>query len=98
VEREQWPADQIAAIRSAASIAEPKSYLELFEVIQKANCFIGNDTGPTHLAAMSGVKTVALFGTDPTEWRPLGPRVKVLQKDGIENITLAEVASAVFEK
>lgn len=44
-----------------------------------ARCFIGNDSGPTHLAAQLGVPTVALFGpTSPTRWAPRGPAVTVI--------------------
>lgn len=40
--------------------------------------FVGNDTGPTHLAAALGIPTVALFqSTDPAIWRPLGRHVQV---------------------
>jgi heptosyltransferase III len=53
--------------------------LELAEVIKGARVFVGCDSGPTHLAAALGVKTIALFGpTDPEEWGPIGPRVRVV--------------------
>jgi len=43
-----------------------------------ARAFVGNDSGPTHLAAAVGCPTLALFGpTDPAIWRPLGARVRV---------------------
>ena len=35
---------------------------ELCKVIETARLFIGNDSGPTHVAAALGVKTLALFG------------------------------------
>lgn len=44
-----------------------------------ADVFIGNDAGMTHVAALCGVKTIALFGpTDPTIWHPLGPHCTVM--------------------
>jgi ADP-heptose:LPS heptosyltransferase len=47
--------------------------------IEHARRFIGNDSGITHLAAMLGVPTIALFGPyDPAYWSPIGPRVTVL--------------------
>lgn len=47
--------------------------------LQSAAAFVGNDSGTTHLAAMLGAPTVALFGpTDPRVWAPSGPRVAVL--------------------
>jgi heptosyltransferase-3 len=45
-----------------------------------ARAFVGNDSGTTHLAAMLGTPTVALFGpTDPSVWAPVGPHVRVLR-------------------
>lgn len=47
--------------------------------LARARAVVGNDSGTTHLAAMLGVATVALFGpTDPSVWAPTGPRVAVL--------------------
>lgn len=43
------------------------------QLVRRAAAFIGNDSGVTHLAAASGIPTVALFlATDPAIWRPLG--------------------------
>lgn len=38
------------------------SFEELIALIQNANFVITNDTGPMHLAAACGIKTIALFG------------------------------------
>lgn len=44
-----------------------------------ARGFVGNDSGLTHLAAVAGTPTLALFGpTDPAVWAPLGPASRVL--------------------
>lgn len=49
-------------------------------VLSLAGLYIGHDSGVTHLAALLGVPTVALFGpTDPARWAPRGPAVTVLQ-------------------
>lgn len=38
-----------------------------------AFCFVGNDSGMTHLAAALGLPTMAIFtATNPDVWRPLG--------------------------
>lgn len=45
-----------------------------------ARAFVGNDSGTTHLAAMLGVPTVALFGpSDARVFAPIGPRVCALE-------------------
>ncbi len=52
---------------------------ELATRLCDARLFVGNDSGPSHLAAQFGVPTVALFGpTDPARWAPIGPCVKVV--------------------
>lgn len=56
------------------------SLLELAAVLSHTQCYLGNDSGVTHLAAALGVPTVAVFGpTDPSVWAPLGPHVRVVQ-------------------
>jgi heptosyltransferase-3 len=49
-------------------------------VIAQAALFLGHDSGLTHLSALLGVPTVAMFGpTDPDRWAPRGPQITVLQ-------------------
>jgi len=44
---------------------------ELLWVLRGANLFVGNDSGPTHLAAALGVPMVVLFGSSDAEvWYP----------------------------
>jgi ADP-heptose:LPS heptosyltransferase len=51
----------------------------LLALCAAARAFVGNDSGPSHLAALAGCPTVAVFGpTDPRLFRPLGPRVRVV--------------------
>lgn len=46
---------------------------------REAAAFVGNDSGPAHLAAALGVPTTAVFvSSDPEIWRPVGPRVQVV--------------------
>ena len=56
---------------STLNMAGQLSLAELTLLIEKAKIFIGPDTGTTHLAAATGVLTIALFGpTDPRSWGP----------------------------
>jgi heptosyltransferase-3 len=78
------PADDAAC--DALSALAPAVELAGLEVAQAgavlAECglYVGNDSGLTHLAAGLGVPTVAVFGpTDPSVWRPLGRRVRVVR-------------------
>jgi heptosyltransferase-2 len=56
-----------------------RSLWDLVTELSRATLFIGHDSGVTHLAAATGVATVALFGpTDPTIWAPNGDHVIVI--------------------
>jgi heptosyltransferase III len=48
-------------------------------VLARADVFLGHDSGVTHLAALLGTPTVALFGpTDPSRWAPRGSAVTAI--------------------
>lgn len=48
-------------------------------LITKSALYIGHDSGLTHLAALVGTQTIALFGpTDPARWAPRGDHVTVV--------------------
>lgn len=57
-----------------AEVATPNNVTELIALVDRAGAFIGNDSGPGHLAAMCGVPTFTLFGPQLPEWfAPLHP-------------------------
>jgi heptosyltransferase III len=66
-----------------ASKLRPCANLSLWDLVSQLNqasLFIGHDSGVTHVAAATGIATVALFGpTDPTVWAPNGDHVVVIQ-------------------
>jgi ADP-heptose:LPS heptosyltransferase len=55
--------------------------LQLAALLEEADLFVGPDSGPAHVAAAAGTRTIALFsGTnDAAQWCPIGPRVVVLR-------------------
>ncbi|MBI2881699.1 MAG: glycosyltransferase family 9 protein [Candidatus Tectomicrobia bacterium] len=67
----------------ALDLAGRLSLRELMALLSRADLMVGNDSGPTHMAAALGTRTVALFsGTnDAAEWAPAGPGTRVLRKD-----------------
>ena len=57
-----------------SQIATPETVTELMALMDRAGVFIGNDSGPGHLAAFCGVPTFTLFGPQLPEWfAPLHP-------------------------
>jgi len=76
-------ADVAARVRALArrpiETWRPPTLAALRDCLLRCSAFVGNDSGVTHLAAMLGLPTVAIFGpTDPRRWAPLGRRVHVL--------------------
>jgi heptosyltransferase III len=70
--------------------------LEVARQLQQCRCYLGNDSGITHLAAMLGIPTVAIFGpSNPAVWRPLGPSVKVIQEQALADVCVDAVMEAI---
>ena len=73
-----------------------KPLLEVAYRLQACRCYLGNDAGITHLAAILGVPTVAIFGpSDPAVWRPIGPSVKVIRERALERLAVDVVMDAI---
>jgi len=53
------------------------------ELLSKAILFVGNDSGPTHMAAKLGVPTLCIFSgaADYRVWQPIGSNVKIIRTD-----------------
>jgi heptosyltransferase-3 len=66
-------------------------------LLSGAQIFVGNDSGPAHVAAAFGVPVVALFGaSDSVTWAPWRTEGQVLTAPGgIGNVPVEDVISAV---
>jgi ADP-heptose:LPS heptosyltransferase len=63
-----------------AGVATPYTVTELIALIDRAGAFVGNDSGPGHLAAFCGVPTFTLFGPQLPEWfAPLHPATEWIE-------------------
>jgi len=74
--------DQYAAWQAVGetNVVVPQSVTELLGLIDRAAAFVGNDSGPGHLAALCGVPTMTLFGSQLAEWfAPLHPASEWLE-------------------
>jgi ADP-heptose:LPS heptosyltransferase len=76
---------------TAAPLAETKSLL------QSATLFVGNDSGPAHMAAAFGIPVVVLYGaSDPVIWAPWKAESEILvDAEAIANIKPAGVIQAI---
>ena len=69
-----------ATIRAAGHSCDVVTSLAALDcILRSAAAFIGNDSGPSHLAAFLGTPTLALFGlTDHRHWAPVGQRTAII--------------------
>lgn len=90
-----------AAAPGTRNLIGQTSFTEIIALARGARAAVGNDTGPLHLIAATGIPVVALFSgaSDPALCAPRGPRgaatVRVLRADPIGALSEAEVASAL---
>jgi ADP-heptose:LPS heptosyltransferase len=78
-ELERWPEAQRTSWARRFDVRPLEHLQQLRQLLNHAVGYVGNDSGPTHLAAALGLPTVALFGpTNPVHWAPLGVNVRVL--------------------
>jgi ADP-heptose:LPS heptosyltransferase len=66
-------------------------------LLSSASLFIGNDSGPAHMAAAFGLPVVAIFGaSDPAIWGPWRTAAEVVTSPaGIDSVTTGLVLSAL---
>lgn len=84
------------ACPAALDLAGRTTLLQLAGACANAALAVGNDTGPTHLAAALGVPTIALFSadSDPALTRPRG-NVTVLSVPDLAGLPVGRVAAAM---
>lgn len=96
--------DVIAAIRErvpeARDLCGATSYFDILGLARGAAGAVGNDTGPMHLIAATGCRTVVLFSaaSDPALCAPRGPRegsVVVLRRAALADLPVDDVLAAV---
>ncbi len=74
-----------------ASLSEAKA------VLSKASVFIGNDSGPAHIAAAFSVPSLVLFSTsNPANWGPWRTESEiVVAPDGLSKVSVSRVIAAL---
>ena len=90
------PADDLSPFRAFRTLAaSPLS--EIKRLLSTASLFIGNDSGPAHMAAAFGVPVVAIFGaSDPVVWAPWRTASEVVTAPGgIARVEVSRVLDAL---
>ena len=65
---------------------------EVARQLKQSGCFVGHDTGTSHLAGMLGIPTLVLFGpSNPAIWRPVGPNVEIIQHEPLSELSVDSV-------
>lgn len=71
----KWPGNVTLNMMGVLNIPQ------LAYLLKGAEMYIGNDTGPTHIAAAVGTKTFAIFApTMVSKNKPIGPNVTIINK------------------
>jgi ADP-heptose:LPS heptosyltransferase len=80
-----------AALGRALPVARGESIPMLAARFARAALYVGNDTGPLHLAGAVGCPTVGVYGwSDPEEWRPVGRCVRSVRASDHSLESIAE--------
>jgi ADP-heptose:LPS heptosyltransferase len=70
---------------------------EVKSLLATATLFVGNDSGPAHMAAAFGVPSLVLYGSsDPVVWAPWRTDAEaIVEPAGLSQVSLARVTEAV---
>jgi ADP-heptose:LPS heptosyltransferase len=68
---------------------------DLARLLRAAAVYVGNDSGPTHLAAACGAQTIAVFREEfAAAWAPFG-RGTVLSAPNVEEVAVEDVIAVL---
>ena len=86
----------LAAAPGAHDLTGRTDFMQIAALSAHAALVVGNDTGPTHLAAGAGAPTLALFSeeSDPALCAPRGRRVEVLRVARLSDLSAETVEAA----
>jgi hypothetical protein len=98
VEVERLGRAELDGIAGRATLLVCDSLALLAGVLGLAHAFIGNDSGPAHLAAAIGTPTLGLFGpSDPAHFAPRGRAARTIRRQPLAALGPGEVAQALSE-
>jgi len=92
------PSDDAAAFQQFR-VLENAPLAEIKSLMAGAQLFVGNDSGPAHIAAAFGIPVVVLFGSsNPVTWAPWRTEARVLTaRAGIDTIEVEQAIESIQE-
>jgi heptosyltransferase-3 len=90
------PGDDLSPFQAFRTIPHPP-LSETKQILARACLFVGNDSGPAHMAAAFGLPVVVIFGaSDPAIWGPWQTASAVITSpNGIAHVEVSEVLGAL---
>jgi len=84
--------------RNVRNLAGEMSIVQIIKFMDKCDLIIGSDSGPVHLAEMTKIKIISLFGATNAEmWGTPEKKGRVLNGENIENIVVSDVEREIRE-
>ena len=85
--------DISGACPEAVDLSDKTNLMEIAGLSRKAVAAIGNDTGPMHLIATTGCRSIVLYSgaSDPLLCAQRGSHVQIIRKDQLADIDIEEV-------
>lgn len=92
-------AEILRAVPQGVDLTGRTSLAQIGALARSADCAIGNDTGPTHLAAAAGCRTLTVFGedSDPALSAPRGPAANWVRHIPLAELSVERVLEALRE-
>lgn len=89
-----------AACPQAVSLVGRTTFADIAALARKAVAAVGNDTGPMHLIAVTGCRSVVLYShaSDPALCAQRGPAVTILRRKSLADLAVEEVAGSLLDK
>jgi ADP-heptose:LPS heptosyltransferase len=90
------PDDDLSAFRAHRTLTGAP-LADIKDLLANASLFVGNDSGPAHMAAAFGLPVVVIFGSSNMDvWRPWKtPSEALFSPDGIASISTGQVIESL---
>ena len=90
----------MAPCPEARDLSGKTTLYDIPALARSARVTIGNDTGPMHMAALTGCPTIAIFSTKsfPDKAAPRGDNVSLLIEENLDDLAVESIWEAIQKK